>query len=377
MMKRKAIIPLLLGLGIGLATVKLAVDTIRKAQAASKTAATVKVVWAKEDIDAYEAIGAEMVEVIETGDSRFAPADDRFESVQDVVGRVPSKPIPQKTPVLKSALTPAGTPAGLVGKIPVGFRAVSVKITEESSVAYQIKPGDWVDVIVVMDVATSAGGGGKDTISEVILQRVQVGAIGSTTASGSDAASGKVKPAKSVTLLVHEEDVPKLHLAGTRGKVTLAMRGDDDLTTSPFHKASMDDVIPGSGSVETPPTGTPPSAPSMSWGHALVGFLATPPPGQPDASTRWSSEEENPYSLLVVRGSAAAGAAPAVVERLTFENANSSTILEATGGLPTRASSRMRGSRDASVRTPEPGSRPDEQRLPETDDRTGSSNDDE
>jgi pilus assembly protein CpaB len=337
-MKRKAIIPLLLGLGIGLAAVKVAVDTIRKAQAANSTPATVKVVWATQDIDAYEAITAEMVDMIETGDSRFAPTEDRFESVDDVIGRVPSKAIAQRTPVLKSMLTPLGTPPGLVGKIPAGFRAVSVRIDEASSVAYQISAGDWVDVIVVMDVPSMAGRGGKDTIAEVILQHVQVGAIGQATAPSADGGPGKVKPAKSATLLVPEEEVPKLHLAATRGKITLAMRGDDDETQAMYQSASMNDVIPGMAPPQ--PKHVVPAEPTgPSWGQALVSFLAS----RSQQQQSWPVEpvpEDEPHAVVVVHG-AASGAAAASIERITFEDTESSNVLEVTPGLPARATSRM------------------------------------
>ena len=65
-MKSKAIIPLILGLAVGIATVKLAINTIRKAQAGNQPADIVSTVRAKQDIDPYKVITAEMVELIET-----------------------------------------------------------------------------------------------------------------------------------------------------------------------------------------------------------------------------------------------------------------------------------------------------------------------
>lgn len=344
-MKRKAIIPLLLGLGIGLATVKLAVDTIRKAQAANKTPATVKVVWAKEDIGAYTAITPEMVEVVETGDSRFAPSEDRFESVEGLIGRVPIKSIAQRTPVLKSMLTPEGTPAGLVGKIPPGFRAVSVKIDEARSVAYQVKPGDWVDVIVVMDVGS--GRAGKDTIAEVILQHIQVGAIGHATAPDTQTGGGKVKPAKSATLLVPEEQVPMLHLAATRGTITLALRGGDDLTTAQQYTANLGDVIPGAGPEKPGQAADGKIAAGPSWGQALFGFLASEP--NKPAPQKTFDQEPDPHAVVVVRGAVDGTSVPAI-EQITFEGADSSKILDVTKGLPTGAVSKMRTGKDSSFR---------------------------
>ena len=62
-MNRKAIIPLVLGLCVGLATVKVAVDTIRKAKAAGKTSETVKVVRALYYITAPDATRADLAVV--------------------------------------------------------------------------------------------------------------------------------------------------------------------------------------------------------------------------------------------------------------------------------------------------------------------------
>ncbi len=340
-MKRKAIIPLALGLCVGLAAVKLAVDTIRKAKAAGRTAETVKVVRSRQDINPHETITAEMVEVVETAESIFAPANDRISNVEDVVGRVSAKAIPERVAVLKPMLAPEGTRPGMVGRIPAGYRAVSVKIDEVTGVAYQINPGDWVDVIVVMDIATSTRGG-KETIAEVILQRVQVAAIGRGTDTGAGESAGKMKPAKSATLLVREEDVPKLHLAATRGKVTFAMRGDDKETTDNPARADMGDVIPGlhpskSSTVDS----TGPSLMEMMNGL----FVDSAGSGTKPGDSRLLHREPEPYAVLVVRGSPGTGG-PASVEQITFEDVTSPNITDVSKGHPTRASSRMGVSRN-------------------------------
>ncbi len=319
-MKRKAIIPLVLGLGIGLLAVKFGVDSIRRAQASNAARQSVTVVRAKQDIAGYEEIQKDMVETVETADSLFAPANERLDKVDLAIGRVASKPIPKNTPVLLSMLAPPGTRAGMVGRIPPGFRAVSVKIDEVSGVAYQVQPGDWVDVIVVMDVETGARGK-KETIAEVILQHVQVAAIGQGTGSEPEPAKGaQMKPAKSATLLVPEIEVPKLHLAGTRGKITLAMRGEDDKTPTLPARAYGSEIMNSTRTASagpTPPALTPPS----------VTKRAPAPP------------EPEPHAVLVFHGPMTKDGKS--VERITFENAHSTRILEMSQGGPTRASAMM------------------------------------
>jgi pilus assembly protein CpaB len=344
-MSRKAIIPLVLGLGIGLLAVKFVVQSIQKAQASSASHQIVTVVRAKEDIAAHEEITKEAVETVETADSLFAPQNDRIEQLDQAIGRVTAKVIAKNAPVLRSMLAPEGTKPGMVGRIPPGYRAVSVKIDEVTGVAYQIKQGDWVDVIVVMDIDTG-NKGKKETIAEVILQHVQVAAIGYGASPEPEQAGGKVKPAKSATLLVPESDVPKLHLAGSRGKLTLAMRGEDDKLTDTPAKAVGSEIMA-----------------NMS---RMLEDLSQPPVEPPPvASTSEKSaqrrppvvvEEPEPHAIMVFHGSTV-GNQQTLVEQITFESNQSPHIVAIAAGAPTRASATMSGVKKGRPRASVPGSK--------------------
>lgn len=319
-MKRKAIVPLVLGLIVGVFTVKLAVSAIQKARASGKDSAVIMAVRARQDIRAHEKITAEKVELVKTTESVFAPAAERFEEIKDLVGRVTAKGIPEGTPILRAMLSPEGTAPGLQGTIPPGFRAVSVKIDEVTGVAYQLSPGDWVDVIVVMDVTTSLRGR-KETIAEVILQHVQVAAIGNTTMSQPSASGPKARAAKSATILVREEDVPKLHLAGTRGKITLAMRGGDDIRKSTPPSATMGDVINQLTGNWTKPKKTNEPGPDKSMRGKRTARLV---------------RQDEPHSVMVFHGSSGSGRNRAVVERIMFESADSPVIMGVAREMPSQ-----------------------------------------
>ena len=320
-MKGKAIIPLVLGLGIGLIAVKFGVNALKKAQAASGPTEKFSVVRAKQDIAPFMEITEEMVELVKTPDNPFAPANDRISKIEDAVGRVTAKMVLQRSPVLLSMLAPPKTQPGMVGRIPPGFRAVSVKIDEVTGVAYQLQPGSWVDVIVVMDVDSGNRRRGRETIAEVILQHIQVAAIGRAT-TNPEGSSGPVKPAKSATLLVAEADVPKLHLAATRGKITLSMRGSDDTKSAKPVVARSSELFQGLYKPEPAPS---------PWHTAT----ARPPVAPVQA-------HDPRHGVTVYRRSTSPNA-PILVERITFASARSATIVDVTDGPIGGTAMLMRG----------------------------------
>lgn len=328
-MKGRAIIPLVLGLGIGLVAVKFVVDTLKQAKASGAATQKITAIRAKQDIGAFAQIKKEWVEEIETSDTLLVPARDRFTKIDDVVGRVTAKSIPQYSPILNTMLAAPGTAAGLEGRIRDGYRAVSVKIDEVTGVAYQIQPGDLVDVIVVMDLDTGDRRRTKETIAEVILQRIEVLAIGQSTGSATaEEAGSKVKPAKSATLLVTSEEQTKLHLAATRGKITLSLRGKEDAVTSHLPAANSQDLVRmfrGLGFAEEPAAAPPAAAPSP------TTAAYTPP------------QQALPHGVTVYRRSATGAQSKVDIERITFENARSSKIVDVGDRPMSRSASMMRG----------------------------------
>ncbi|MFQ5494152.1 MAG: Flp pilus assembly protein CpaB [Phycisphaerae bacterium] len=329
-MKGKAIVPLALGLLVGVFAVKMVFNAIQKAQAGNVQKNTIIAVRATQDIAPYQQITAEMVEAVETISSAMLPTMERVESVEEVVGRVTSKSIPQYAAVLQSMLAPVGTPAGMVGRIPEGYRAVAVRIDEASAVAYQIHPGDWVDVLVVMDISNSVTGR-RDTVAEVVLQHVQVAAVGDTTTPAGKGGSSS-RRARSVTLMVEEEDAPRLHLAATQGKIKLAMRGDDtSITKSPARAEASQLFARGRQAAVKKPA--KPAGPDLA--EMLKAMKAAAAARKPEPVV-----EQNPvmpFQTVVYHGSKGIESA-ATVERIIFADQYSSEIVDVAIGPPTRGS---------------------------------------
>ena len=294
-------------------------DTVNKAKAAPADLPTRPVVRAKEDIAESLEITMEMLELVETADDA-TNNDPDFEDIDTLVGRVAGKAIPQGVTLLASMITPPGTPAGVPGKIDPGYRAVGVRIDEVTGVAFNVRPGAWVDVIVVMDV-NDPDGRGRETIAEVVLQNIHVAAVG--LSSTGTAVNGKNRLARSVTLLVPEAEVPKLHLAATRGKLTLAMRGEHDVGSGEVYTARGNELF--TGLKKRDPNDDAQSPKLLAKLAELAAKLA-----------ELRAKETETVTMLIARGSTVPGRAPSI-ERITYESADSWKVLSVTMGMPSSA----------------------------------------
>lgn len=244
-MNPRALIPLILGLGIAGFAAKLGLDYVRKAQ--GNQIATVELWAPTEMIPRGVAISESMLKAV------AFPIDaaprDAYAKKEKLIGRVPHTGAPAGLPILDSMLLPPGAKAGI--EIPPGLRAVAVKIDESSGVDYHIEPGSHVDVIGYFTVRRAHK---NETIATTLIEDVEVAAVGQQLApsapSNEDEDDGKrrkpTKPARAVTLLVKPETVPKLHLAEQRGKIKLSMRGRyDDGSAQHAGRMTEDQVIGG------------------------------------------------------------------------------------------------------------------------------------
>ncbi len=336
-MKSKALIPLALGLTIGLVALKLGVDAVRRARG-NPAVPDLSVVVTTVDIGPTLQITGEMVVVKKTPHTPLLPAD-AFNKVEQVVGRVTNKTIPAGTPLSPSLVAPEGTLPGLQVKIEEGYRAVSVKTDEVTGVAYQLLPGSYVDVLVVMDVERAKK---KETLSRVILQHIQVAAVGQLR--GDPGADHDANKAKSVTLLVPAEDVPKLHLAQTKGRITLAMRGGEDELLTSESKAQESELFGETTedkAAAKSPTGL---APTPALGAAAAAASGAPGATGLNANAMGMFADATPvpppFTTTVINGPLGADSSGQVL-RVTYKTANSLEVVGVTKGRTTGDSSSM------------------------------------
>ena len=90
-MKTKAIIPLAIGLAVGLVAVKYTLDTVNAAQGSGAPTGLLTVVMAGQDIPSCAAIAPNMLTVAETPKTSLLP-DTVFAKVEDLAGRVADRP---------------------------------------------------------------------------------------------------------------------------------------------------------------------------------------------------------------------------------------------------------------------------------------------
>jgi pilus assembly protein CpaB len=144
-----------------------------------------------------------------------------FGKVEDVLDRPVISNILLEEPVLEGRLAVKGSGLGLAPTIPVGMRAVSVRVNDVAGVAGFVLPGMHVDVLVTGHPPTGDGG----DMTSTCLQNILVLSAGQ--AIQPDARGGAMQ-APTVTLLATPEQAETLTLAGADGRIQLVLRNSSD-----------------------------------------------------------------------------------------------------------------------------------------------------
>jgi pilus assembly protein CpaB len=134
--------------------------------------------------------------------------------------------------------------------IPLGMRAMSVRVNDVVSVAGYTTPGTRVDVVV-----TSRSG--EESMTRTVLSNVQVLAAG--TRYEEDRARKEAMPTTVVTVLVTPADGEKLTLAQSQGQLTLALRNPLDIEATKTAGVRMRELLaaPGAEPIRTTVAGRP------------------------------------------------------------------------------------------------------------------------
>jgi pilus assembly protein CpaB len=257
---------LALSLVLGVATSYMVYNYVDQASQTAKPIETVPVVTAAKDITPRTVITSEMLRVTQVPVELKLP--QAISTPQQVTGKVAKLPISQGEEVLANKVFGDREESGLAFVVPEGKRAVSVAVNEVVGSGGMIIPGDFVDVVAVLDTEkTTALGDPRNAsfgvdinahaqikaISQYILQNVEVLAVAQqiqgdvpppSTAQKAEQALGPSKnaeppkqpanaqpAARTATLAVGPEEAQKLVLAESKGQIRLVLRAHGDHNT--------------------------------------------------------------------------------------------------------------------------------------------------
>jgi pilus assembly protein CpaB len=145
-----------------------------------------------------------------------------FGKAEEVIDRPVISNVLLDEPILEGRLAARGSGLGLAPVIPVGMRAVTVRVNDVSGIAGFVLPGLRVDVLVTGRPPSADG-----TITATCLQNMLVLSAGTTIQPD---ARGQTIQAATVTLLGSPEEAETLTLANKEGSIQLVLRNGSDHT---------------------------------------------------------------------------------------------------------------------------------------------------
>lgn len=142
---------------------------------------------------------------------------------EEIVGRGVMSTLYPDEPILNDRLAPIGAGAGLAATIPIGMRAVALRVNDVVGVAGFVTPGMRVDVLIMgMPPNANAQSG---TISKTLLQNIEVLSAGQQIQKD---AEGKPIPVPVVNLLLTPEQAEIVSLASNQTRIQLVLRNPLD-----------------------------------------------------------------------------------------------------------------------------------------------------
>lgn len=175
---------------------------------------------------------------------------------EDALGRGAIANIYEGEPVLAIRLAPKGAGAGMAATIPVGMRAVAVRVNDIVGVAGFVVPGMRVDVLIAGNAPGASNSTGTQT--KTLLQNIEVLSAGQNIQKD---AEGKPVQVQVVNLLVTPEQAETLSLASNETRIQLILRNplDTEMTKTPG--TALAKLFGGPGPAEAPPKARPKAVP--------------------------------------------------------------------------------------------------------------------
>jgi pilus assembly protein CpaB len=200
---------------------------LMRVQSQGKTVTTSKLLVARHDLQVGALLHDADIDEVAWG----APIpDDAIKNRADLIGRGVVSTVFQNEPILERRLAPRGAGAGLAATIPIGMRAVALRVNEVVGLAGFVLPGMRVDVLVAGNVP-----GSPTTLCRTVLQSIEVLSAGQKIEKNTD---GKPETAQVVNLLVTPDQAETLNLA-SESRVQLVLRNPLDTKSEPTKGTSV------------------------------------------------------------------------------------------------------------------------------------------
>jgi pilus assembly protein CpaB len=212
-----------------------------------------------------------------------------FGKVEDVLDRPVVSNILLDEPILEGRLAAKGSGLGLAPTIPVGMRAVTVRVNDVAGVAGFVLPGMHVDVLVTGHPPNDSG-----DMTTTCLQNMLVLSAGQTMQPD---ARGQAMPAPTVTILATPDQAELLTLAGNDGKIQLVLRNSSDQTIEKTNGRVVTELYNGR---HTAPAPAPKQADLAPQRPRVVVVKQAPPPPAPVVAA--APPPPPPDQIIVIRG---------------------------------------------------------------------------
>ncbi len=204
-----------------------------------------------------------------------------FAKPEEVIDRPLISNILMDEPVLEGRLAARGSGVGLAPIIPVGMRAVTLRVNDVTGIAGFVLPGMRVDVLVT---------GPSSQLRELGDRHAgPIAEFAGALRRNRDAAGcrGQAMPAQTVTLLGTPEQAETLTLASADARIQLVLRNGSDQT---IEKTPGHDIAELYGERATRKKSSENNAPPRPRPRPVVVAAAPPPPPPP------------PDQIVVIRG---------------------------------------------------------------------------
>jgi pilus assembly protein CpaB len=184
---------------------------------------TAKIFVAAKEIDIREAFTAENIRLEEWPKGKVP--EGAIIELAEIEGRYSRTRLYEGEVILTKKLMSKDEVGSHEITIPPGYRVKSVQVSMESAVSNLVMPGSRVDVLVFLKEGDEVAKTGAYTI----LENVRVFAVNDKV-NREISEDGQTLTAKTVSLLVKPDQVEKLLVASSVGRLELSLRRPDDET---------------------------------------------------------------------------------------------------------------------------------------------------